>query len=72
MHLGKKVVEGGSETKESTLVSDSLTNSIGSWQNAKISNPMEYRCNTDTYGSDNEPDDDEQRSDRDSNFGLFD
>ena len=72
VQLGKKVVEGGSETKESTMVSDSLVNSIESWQKAKISNPMGYRCNTDTYDSDNEPDDDEQRSDRDSNFGLFD
>lgn len=71
VQLGKKVVEG-SESKESTLVSDSLINSIGSWQKNKISDPMGYRCNTDAYGSDNEPENDGQRSDSDSRFGLFD
>ena len=55
VHFGKKVTNG-SESQESTLVSDSLINQIKSWQTTKVSEPMSYRTKTDTYDSEQESD----------------
>ena len=65
VQLGRKATDG-SESKESTLVSDSLINQIENWQTTKVSEPMSYRSKTDAYDS-------EQESDKEKDsFGLYD